>query len=221
MSCAPRSACSKTELDLALRRPRSHAELAAALASAAEETQRLVALAEDLLLLARTDQAGQPGPAPPPAEGVVPLAPLLERITARQQAAFPAAVLTVDCPAGLAVTTGQARLERALTNLVTNALQHGAGPVDITVHHARGHAEIHVRDHGPGFPDPFLPQAFDRFTRAGHARTGGGSGLGLAIVAAIARAAGGSHGAANRPGGGADVWISLPAAPVTTGNRMM
>jgi signal transduction histidine kinase len=84
-----------------------------------------------------------------------------------------------------------------------------------------GQAEIHVRDHGPGFPANFLPVAFDRFTRADHARTGGGSGLGLAIVAAIARTAGGSHGAGNRPGGGADVWISLPTVRATTSHRMM
>jgi signal transduction histidine kinase len=209
----------KTELDLALRRPRSHPELAAALDSAREETERLVDLAEDLLLLARTDQADQADQAPPQADGVARLAPLLDRITARQQAASPATVLTVDCPPQLAVMTGRHRLERALTNLVTNAVQHGDGAVEISARERDGHAEIHIRDHGPGFPAGFLPVAFDRFTRADHARTGGGSGLGLAIVAAISRAAGGSHGAANRPGGGADVWISLPTASDTTANH--
>jgi two-component system OmpR family sensor kinase len=87
--------------------------------------------------------------------------------------------------------------------------------------HGNSRVEISAREHGPGFPANFLPVAFDRFTRADHARTGGGSGLGLAIVAAIAGTAGGSHCAGNRPGGGADVWISLPTVRATTSHRMM
>jgi signal transduction histidine kinase len=65
-------------------------------------------------------------------------------------------------------------------------------------------------DEGPGFGDDFLPRAFERFTRGEKSREGEGSGLGLAIVATIARAHHGSARAANVPGGGADVWISLP-----------
>ncbi|MFF4159757.1 sensor histidine kinase [Streptomyces sp. NPDC001678] len=197
----------KTELDLALRRPRTPTELTAALTSAAEETQRLVDLAEDLLLLARTDQADHR----PRGPHTIDLPPLLERITARHRAAFPTAVLTVDCPSRLQVVAEPSRVERALTNLVGNVLQHGRDPVEITAHETRGHVEIHVRDHGPGFPPDFLPAAFDRFTRADHARTTGGTGLGLAVVAAIARAVGGTYGATNHSDGGGDVWITLAA----------
>lgn len=196
----------KTELDLALRRPRTPEELTAALTSAAEETQRLVDLAEDLLLLARTDQTDHGSRT----RHTVELAPLLERIATRHRATRPTADITLDCPARLRVLAEPARLERALTNLLTNALRHGSSPVEVTAREQHGRAEIHVRDHGPGFPPGFLPVAFDRFTRADHARTGGGTGLGLAIVAAITRAAGGTYGAANHSGGGADVWITLP-----------
>jgi two-component system, OmpR family, sensor kinase len=70
--------------------------------------------------------------------------------------------------------------------------------------------ELHVRDEGRGFPDEFLPRAFERFTRADEARTRGGSGLGLAIAAAVAGAHGGSAQAQNTEGG-ADVWIALPS----------
>jgi signal transduction histidine kinase len=71
---------------------------------------------------------------------------------------------------------------------------------------------VHVLDDGPGFPADYLPSAFERFTRADGARGGGGgAGLGLAIIDAIARAHGGSAGARNRPEGGADVWLDLPA----------
>jgi signal transduction histidine kinase len=101
------------------------------------------------------------------------------------------------------------RLERALDNMVENALRHGDGTV---VLRATG-AELHVLDEGSGFAPGFLGHAFERFSRADEAREGQGSGLGLAIVDAIALAHGGTAGAANRPCGGADVWIALPSRP--------
>ncbi len=102
------------------------------------------------------------------------------------------------------------RMDQALANLVENALRHGGGEVVLTAEQSGGGVELHVLDQGPGFPDDFLPSAFDRFTRADPARARGGAGLGLAIVAAIASAHGGEAGARNRPGGGADAWIRLP-----------
>jgi signal transduction histidine kinase len=69
-----------------------------------------------------------------------------------------------------------------------------------------------VLDGGPGFDPAFLPLAFDRFSQRDQARSSSGAGLGLAIVAAIARGHRGSAHAANRPSGGADVWMSIPAA---------
>jgi two-component system sensor histidine kinase KdpD len=75
-----------------------------------------------------------------------------------------------------------------------------------------GEVVIHVCDEGPGFPAELDGSAFDRFTSGAAARTGSGAGLGLAIVAVIADALGGRAGAVNRAGGGADVWLSLPAS---------
>jgi hypothetical protein len=70
---------------------------------------------------------------------------------------------------------------------------------------------LSVNDEGEGFPPEFLPHAFERFSRADAARTGGGGvGLGLAIVEAIARAHGGSASATNRPEGGAEITLSIP-----------
>ena len=62
------------------------------------------------------------------------------------------------------------------------------------------------------FPPDFLPHAFERFRRAGAARSEGGVGLGLSIVDAIAQAHGGHAEARNDPQGGADVWIELGRA---------
>jgi signal transduction histidine kinase len=76
---------------------------------------------------------------------------------------------------------------------------------------SNGRVELHVSDEGPGFPPDFLDAAFERFTRADEGRGRGGTGLGLAIVEAIAHAHHGQASASNRPEGGADVWLELPA----------
>jgi signal transduction histidine kinase len=116
----------------------------------------------------------------------------------------------MDAPDQLALDGDRDRLERALGNLVENALLHGQGPVLLSAGMANGHVELHVADTGPGFPPAFLPSAFDRFSRADPARTGLGTGLGLAIADAIATAHGGSAHAANRVPAGADVWLEIP-----------
>ncbi|MGW0212697.1 HAMP domain-containing sensor histidine kinase [Streptomyces sp. NPDC003233] len=199
----------RTEIELALRRPRDAAELHAALVSAHEETERLVQLSEDLLLLARTDRRDST-----PASSALPdLAPLLQRVAARLRNASPDKAVTLDCPAGLSAVVPNDRLERAVTNLIHNAQQHGRGPIEVTARPDGDRVRLEVRDHGPGFPPDFLPHAFDRFTQADRSRATSGTGLGLAITAAIARAAHGQYGAFNHPDGGAVVWISLPALP--------
>ena len=98
----------------------------------------------------------------------------------------------------------------------SNAARHGprGGVVELSAGVARpGVLTIEVSDRGTGFPVGFLPHAFDRFHRAGDARSrdDGGTGLGLSIVRAIAQAHGGEATAANRPGGGAVVTITLPS----------
>jgi two-component system, OmpR family, sensor kinase len=193
----------KAELEVALRRPRSPAELEQALRSAADETDRLVRLAEDLLVLARSDQ----GRLALRVEAV-PAATLLAAVAGR----FGESV-QVSAPDGLEVVGDETRLEQALANLVDNALRHGAGPVRLSAGAANAAVELHVLDEGPGFPPDFLPHAFERFSRPDEARTGHGAGLGLALARAIAVAHGGSAGAANRSTRGADVWLVIPTRP--------
>jgi two-component system, OmpR family, sensor kinase len=198
-----------TELELALRRPRSEAELEAALRSAAAEADRLARIADDLLTLARSDR-GQLSLAQEPLD----VRELLERVAARLSALVAARgrSVAVDVPDALAVTGDRLLLAQALGNLLENALRHGAGDVRLSAHVLDGRVELHVADRGPGFATEFLPRAFDRFSRADGARTSEGAGLGLTIAAAIAAAHDGSIRADNRDGGGADVWLSLPAA---------
>jgi two-component system, OmpR family, sensor kinase len=196
----------RMELELALRGPHSRAELEAALRSAAEETQRLSRLAEDLLVIARSDQGRLPvRPQELDAEDV------LRRVAARFQtrARAEGRPLEPQPAPGVTVCADPARLEQALANLVDNALSYGGGTVVLKAHRADGTVELHVCDEGDGFPPTFLPHAFERFSRADEARGGGSAGLGLAIASAVAQAHGGSAHARNRTTG-ADVWIALP-----------
>ena len=203
----------KTELELALRRPRTTAELEQALRSAAGETERLARLAEDLLVLARSDQEQLPL-----RRETVPARDLLTRVADRYGRVAEARnrSIEVEVEEDLVVDADVPRLEQALGNVLDNALRHGAGTVRLSASRRDGSVELHVLDEGTGFPPDFLPRAFERFTRPDAARTGGGAGLGLAIVSVIARAHGGAAHAVNRDGAGADVWLSLPSPPPGT-----
>ena len=98
------------------------------------------------------------------------------------------------------------RLERAMTNLVENALKYGDdAPVEVTV--APG--IVHVRDHGPGIDPDDLPHVFERFYRSRGARGAPGSGLGLAIVQQIAAAHDGDVEVTNAPDGGVSATLRL------------
>jgi two-component system, OmpR family, sensor kinase len=206
----------RTELELALRGSHTAAELEAAVRSAAEETERLSGLAEDLLVIARSDQGRLPI-----RRSALHADDLLETVARRFETRARAAGRPVrpEPAPGVALQADQARLEQALANLVDNALRYGGGAVWLSARADNGTVELHVRDEGPGFPPAFLPRAFERFTRADEARARGGTGLGLAIAAAIAAAHGGSAHAANA-GAGADVWIALPGELSSTPHAM-
>jgi signal transduction histidine kinase len=193
-----------TELELALRRPRSNPELVAAMRSALDETTRLSRLARDLLTVADTGSSAEPP--------IIDLRTHLQRIGERYRRSL-GDQLDIDCPAGQYVRADPTDLDRIIGNLIDNATQHGAPPITMRVQRATADGvEIHVGDHGPGFPPGFLPHAFDRFTRADTARTTGGTGLGLAIVDTLTQRNHGTATARNRPAGGAEITILLAAA---------
>ena len=198
----------RTELELALRHAESPQELRDAVRRSTADVDRLGQLAEDLLLIARSDR----GRLPLRLE-TVPAADLLGSVARRFEwrAEEAGRTLTADAADGVTVLADRVRLEQALGNLVDNALRHGGGAVRLSVSSSDGIVELHVRDEGGGFPPEFLGQAFERFARGDPARTQGGAGLGLSIVRAIAEAHGGSAHASNRDQGGADVWVAVPA----------
>jgi signal transduction histidine kinase len=199
----------QTELEVALRRPRTREELEAALRSAAEESERLSRLAADLLLIARSDQ----GRLPLRREHVV--AGALLRSSADRfavRADEHGRTIAVAPGEGPLVDVDPTYVEQALGNLIENALTHGAGTIELSLVVRGPLVELHVSDEGPGLPAQFVSRAFDRFSRADEARGRGGTGLGLSIVELIAEAHGGEAGAGNRPGGGADVWFTVSIA---------
>jgi two-component system, OmpR family, sensor kinase len=202
----------KTELDLAREGPRSRAALEAALESASEETDRLVRLAENLLVLARADAAQLPIRAEQ-----TDLGELVRRVAERF--ATQASTIQVSVPdAAVHALVDPLRVEQALSNMIDNALRYGGGgQIVVRLDQLDDHLELHVLDAGDGFPETIEASAFDRFVRADHGDVRGGTGLGLSIVAAIARSHDGSAHARNRPGGGADVFIALPCSKERAG----
>jgi heavy metal sensor kinase len=199
----------RTELELALRQKRSRAELERALQSAAEETEWLSRLAEDLLLIARSDRGRLPV-----RREQLDAREILDVVAERfdASAAAQGRRIVVASRESIPVVADRVHLEQALGNLVANALRYGAGRVNLHAAVDDGTVELHVTDEGRGFAPEFIPRAFDRFSRAESAHGAGGSGLGLAIVALIAEAHGGRAGVANRSSGGGDAWIALPRA---------
>jgi two-component system sensor histidine kinase MprB len=109
-----------------------------------------------------------------------------------------------------------ARLGRAVTNLIDNAIKYS--PPGLPVEVRLEGTELTVRDHGPGIAAEDLPHIFDRFYRGAEARGRPGSGLGLAIVRQVVEQHGGSIAAEAAPGGGTLMRVRLPGAEAVAGD---
>lgn len=174
-----------------------------------DEVDRLTALVDDLLLLARTDSGVIELATEPTDLAEVALDASGSLVAAAQQREV---TIEVDAqPVPLVGDPG--RLRQLVTILVDNAVRHApqGSTVQVGVGAIDGFARLTVEDRGAGFRPEDLPRAFDRFWRAPDAPPGG-TGLGLSIAAWIAERHGGSIDAANRPDGGARLEVLLPIA---------
>jgi two-component system OmpR family sensor kinase len=177
-----------------------------------QESGRMKGLVEDLLLLARLDEA-RPAEREP-----VDLSVIAADACSDAVAVAPDRRITLDAPEPVVVAGDEAHLRQAVANLVTNALAHtpAGSPIEVAARKStsNGTANVSVRDHGPGLDDDALGHVFDRFWQADRARTGVGAGLGLAIVAAIATEHGGTASATNATdnGHGAQFTLTLPVS---------
>jgi signal transduction histidine kinase len=204
----------RTELELIGRERPAGPALQTAVDSAIEEADRLSRLADDLLVLARSDDQHL-GIAPRRLSAAELLREAADRARRHPTAAHKQ--IAVYVPDDADVLADRDRAAQAIDNLLTNAVRHANSSIQLTAQRQGEFVELHVIDDGPGFPPDFLPHAWERFARGEASRTADGSGLGLAIVRAIAGAHGGQAHAANLATGGADVWITVPGAPSSAG----
>jgi two-component system sensor histidine kinase CpxA len=126
----------------------------------------------------------------------------------------PESQVEVHIPAGLRLRTYREALDRALANVVRNAVRYAgqSGPIEIRAGEAADRVEIDIRDHGPGVPAQALEQIFEPFFRPEMARqrNTGGAGLGLAIVRRCVEACQGTVTARLPEGGGLNIRLSIP-----------
>lgn len=183
----------RAELDPVLRRE-IVVDLQAEVAELSELTGELVDLA--------TDQRAAEAPSP------VDLAAAAEEAADRCRRRSGRTV-AVSVHGAATVQVRRGRLDRALTNLLDNAVKFSPShsPVEVVVDGAR----VEVRDHGPGIAEADRARVFDRFYRSDATRTLAGSGLGLAIVKQFADDHGGTAWAGEAPAGGAAVGLDLTA----------
>ncbi|WP_373852019.1 sensor histidine kinase [Bradyrhizobium sp.] len=171
-----------------------------------EDSARLATLAEQLLDIQRFDQCRNPF-------GRVDLVAVARSVAADLAPLAIAAgyELSLDTATDRVETLGdRAALERALTNLVQNAIQHGARRGTITIHVGSA-ATVDVTDEGDGIPKDERTRIFDPFYRL--APLDRGAGLGLNMVREIARLHGGHVSVLDGPKGGASFRLTLPPAP--------
>ncbi|WP_432511288.1 sensor histidine kinase [Kineococcus sp. SYSU DK001] len=187
------------------------------------ESTRLGRLVEDLLALARLDEAQRARTARrEPVDLAVVASDAVHdaRALAPDRAVRLVGVTEGSGPSSAVVLADEAGLRQVLTNLLANAVHHtpAGTPVEVAVGRVQGpsgpEAVVEVRDHGPGLAPDQAEKVFERFYRVDSSRrrgTGGGSGLGLAIVATIVEVHGGTVSVLPTPGGGATFRVRFRA----------
>jgi two-component system OmpR family sensor kinase len=177
-----------------------------------DEATRMGVLVEDLLTLARLEEAREQ------VRCEVDLGAIARDAVDDARATGPDRAIAVNVDPDAVVTGDPHQLRQVVGNLMRNALVHTppGTPIEVAVERAGSEATLEVRDHGRGLPHGDTDVLFERFwrTEGGRERGKGGAGLGLAIVAGIVDAHGGRVVAANAPGGGARFTMRVPAAAV-------
>ncbi len=195
---------------------RQHAEVAGAhpastdvrelATTVTEESVRLQAIVDDLLLLARFDEGAlRLAHSEVDLDDVV----LAEAVRLRGASAL---VIDTRSVAAARVAGDDRYLARLVRNLGDNAVAHARGRIDLALAASDGHALLTVDDDGPGIPEPEQARVFERFVRVDEARdrSSGGTGLGLPIAREIARAHGGDIVLSTSPLGGLRAEVRLP-----------
>jgi signal transduction histidine kinase len=181
------------------------------LLDARENSERLLAMVNNLLNLARLEQGQAALDArPEPAEDLLRDAMAAFQARAQDKGITLSIEVAPDLPP---VRADAARLGNALANLLTNALTYTdrGGRITLSAARSNDHVVLGVADTGRGIPLEYLPRVFDKFFRVPGQSVPGGTGLGLAIVQEIVTAHGGTVTCDSQPGQGTVFHIKLPA----------
>jgi heavy metal sensor kinase len=201
----------RAEIEVALRRERTPADYQRTLDSNRHELERLSNLVENLLALAALD-ANKPRQEKSPVDLAVVCRDVAEQLS--PLAAAQNVRLQLELSESVTIAGDVFSLERAVRNLVENAIRHTPAGEQIVVCAGvnQGEARIDVIDTGVGIAPEHLPHLFDRFYRVDTARTRthGGAGLGLSIVKAIAEAHGGTISVESKLGAGSTFTLRFP-----------
>jgi two-component system, OmpR family, heavy metal sensor histidine kinase CusS len=195
------------EAQVALTRDRTVAEYRETIESAIGECERLARIVDNLLFVARVDAAREPI-----ARKRFDARAALEKIAAFYQTIADDQHVTISCTGNGQIYADPNLFERALGNLLDNALRFTPenGSIQIALSEHDDHFEVAVRDNGGGIPSEHLPRVFDRFYRAESSRGSDGAGLGLALVKSIVDLHGGSVKIESKVGHGTTVTLTFP-----------
>jgi heavy metal sensor kinase len=199
----------RAAVEVALSQPREAQEYREVLSSLGEQCERLTALVNSLLFLARVD-AGEVGVRRAPLDLsalACDVAELYQPLAEERSIQF-----RWECRSPVPVLGDASRLQQLVTNLLDNAIRftESGGSVMLRVDRAEEHPRLIVSDTGAGIDAEHLPHIFDRFYQANPARSSGGSGLGLSICRWIAQAHGGQIDVSSAPGSGTTFTVVLP-----------
>ena len=178
------------------------------------QTDRLVALVEDLLSIARLEDDDDHTRTPPVALSV---REVLDAAvdTCRGSIETQKATVEITCRDDLEAPIKRDLLEQAVVNLIDNAIKYSepGSDVQVTAERAGGEVIISVYDHGMGITEDHLPRIFERFYRTDRARSRqlGGTGLGLAIVKHVANSHAGRVSVDSTPGHGSTFRLHIPS----------
>ena len=195
------------EAQVALSRDRSSAEYRETIESAIGECERLSGIVDNLLFVARAEAAREPV-----ARKQFDARAAVEKIAAFYETIAEDRHVAINCSGQGEISADPALFERAVGNLVDNALRFTPenGSIQIALADNPTDFEVEVRDNGSGIAPEHLPRVFDRFYRAESSRGSDGAGLGLALVKSIVDLHGGSARISSEAGRGTIVTLRFP-----------
>lgn len=189
-----------------LRRNPSQEEQTDILNDMVDESDRLIRLVNDLLLLARAD-AGRSL-----AKEAVDVQAVIEETCRQAHQLDFERVFHVDISPALSILGDRDAIKQILIIALDNALKHSTGDINITAQRHGKRVEIRVQDHGNGIPPETLEHIFDRFYRGEESASISGFGLGLSIAKTLTESLGGEIEMQSEIGKGSTVILRLPIA---------